>query len=106
MPAQLVALNEGPNILLDKPILLFGRHPPPPRGPPGGGGGGADAPGRGPAEAAADPGDGPGVVGDRPAQAAAPVPRRLPRRAVVSRPPALLRPLGWSSGFSRSGLWK
>jgi pSer/pThr/pTyr-binding forkhead associated (FHA) protein len=27
MPAQLVALTEGPNILLDKPILLFGRHP-------------------------------------------------------------------------------
>jgi predicted component of type VI protein secretion system len=27
MPAQLVALNEGPNILLDKPILLVGRHP-------------------------------------------------------------------------------
>ena len=25
MPAQLVALTEGPNILLDKPILLFGR---------------------------------------------------------------------------------
>src|SRR5262249_28148400 len=27
MPAQMVALTEGPNILLDKPILLFGRHP-------------------------------------------------------------------------------
>jgi predicted component of type VI protein secretion system len=27
MPAQLVALNEGPNILVDKPILLIGRHP-------------------------------------------------------------------------------
>jgi predicted component of type VI protein secretion system len=27
MPAQLVALSEGPNILLDKPIMLFGRHP-------------------------------------------------------------------------------
>ena len=27
MPAQLVALTEGPSILLDKPILLFGRHP-------------------------------------------------------------------------------
>src|SRR5271155_5719455 len=27
MPAQLVALTEGPNILLDKPIVLFGRHP-------------------------------------------------------------------------------
>src|SRR5436309_11134445 len=27
MPAQLIALNEGPNILLDKPILLVGRHP-------------------------------------------------------------------------------
>jgi pSer/pThr/pTyr-binding forkhead associated (FHA) protein len=27
MPAQLIALTEGPNILLDKPILLFGRHP-------------------------------------------------------------------------------
>lgn len=26
MPAQLVALTEGPNILLDKPILLVGRH--------------------------------------------------------------------------------
>jgi len=26
MPAQLVALNDGPNILLDKPILLVGRH--------------------------------------------------------------------------------
>ena len=25
-PAQLVALNDGPNILLDKPILLIGRH--------------------------------------------------------------------------------
>jgi pSer/pThr/pTyr-binding forkhead associated (FHA) protein len=25
-PAQLVALSEGPNILLDKPILLIGRH--------------------------------------------------------------------------------
>jgi len=27
MPAQLVALNEGPSILVDKPILLLGRHP-------------------------------------------------------------------------------
>lgn len=27
MPAQLLSLNEGPNILLDKPILLLGRHP-------------------------------------------------------------------------------
>src|SRR3954467_14415672 len=27
MPAQLVALTEGPNILVDKPILLLGRHP-------------------------------------------------------------------------------
>lgn len=27
MPAQLIALSEGPNILLDKPILLFGRNP-------------------------------------------------------------------------------
>src|SRR5436190_19522836 len=27
MPAQLLALTEGPNILLDKPILLFGRSP-------------------------------------------------------------------------------
>jgi predicted component of type VI protein secretion system len=27
MPAQLVALSDGPNILLDKPILLLGRHP-------------------------------------------------------------------------------
>jgi predicted component of type VI protein secretion system len=27
MPAQLIALTEGPSILLDKPILLFGRHP-------------------------------------------------------------------------------
>lgn len=26
MPPQLVALTEGPNILLDKPILLLGRH--------------------------------------------------------------------------------
>src|SRR5262245_22103837 len=25
MPAQLLALNEGPSILLDKPILLLGR---------------------------------------------------------------------------------
>jgi predicted component of type VI protein secretion system len=25
-PAQLVAVNEGPNILLDKPIVLIGRH--------------------------------------------------------------------------------
>src|SRR5438128_8327683 len=25
-PAQLLALSEGPNILLDKPILLIGRH--------------------------------------------------------------------------------
>jgi pSer/pThr/pTyr-binding forkhead associated (FHA) protein len=27
MPVQLVALNEGPSILVDKPILLVGRHP-------------------------------------------------------------------------------
>src|SRR5436305_15328181 len=27
MPAQLLALTEGPDILLDKPILLLGRHP-------------------------------------------------------------------------------
>jgi predicted component of type VI protein secretion system len=27
MPAQLVALNDGPSILVDKPILLLGRHP-------------------------------------------------------------------------------
>jgi pSer/pThr/pTyr-binding forkhead associated (FHA) protein len=27
MPAQLVALSEGPSILVDKPILLLGRHP-------------------------------------------------------------------------------
>lgn len=27
MPAQLLALTKGPNILLDKPILLFGRNP-------------------------------------------------------------------------------
>jgi predicted component of type VI protein secretion system len=27
MPAQLIALNDGPSILLDKPILLLGRHP-------------------------------------------------------------------------------
>src|SRR5712664_4758492 len=27
MPAQLLALSEGPSILLDKPILLMGRHP-------------------------------------------------------------------------------
>src|SRR6476620_9238639 len=27
MPAQLVALSEGPSILIDKPILLLGRHP-------------------------------------------------------------------------------
>lgn len=26
MPAQLVSLTEGPSILLDKPILLLGRH--------------------------------------------------------------------------------
>src|SRR5437899_3348486 len=26
MPPQLVALSEGPSILLDKPILLIGRH--------------------------------------------------------------------------------
>src|SRR5438270_1269080 len=26
MPAQLLALTDGPNILLDKPILLLGRH--------------------------------------------------------------------------------
>jgi predicted component of type VI protein secretion system len=27
MPAQLVSLTAGPNILIDKPILLIGRHP-------------------------------------------------------------------------------
>lgn len=27
MPAQLMALTEGANILIDKPILLLGRHP-------------------------------------------------------------------------------
>lgn len=27
MPAQLMALDSGPSILLDKPILLLGRHP-------------------------------------------------------------------------------
>src|SRR5579871_2161838 len=27
MPAQLVALDNSPSILLDKPILLIGRHP-------------------------------------------------------------------------------
>ena len=27
MPAQLLALNDGPSIWLDKPILLVGRHP-------------------------------------------------------------------------------
>ncbi len=27
MLAQLIALNDGPNILVDKPILLIGRHP-------------------------------------------------------------------------------
>src|SRR5438128_4416967 len=27
MPAQLVALDGGPSILVDKPILLLGRHP-------------------------------------------------------------------------------
>lgn len=27
MPAQLVAMNDGPSILIDKPILLLGRHP-------------------------------------------------------------------------------
>jgi predicted component of type VI protein secretion system len=27
MPAQLTALTDGPNIVLDKPILLIGRHP-------------------------------------------------------------------------------
>ena len=27
MPVQLVALNEGASIVLDKPILLLGRHP-------------------------------------------------------------------------------
>ena len=26
MPAQLLALTDGPSILLDKPILLLGRH--------------------------------------------------------------------------------
>src|SRR5437899_9140585 len=27
MPAQIIEINEGPNILLDKPILLVGRDP-------------------------------------------------------------------------------
>ena len=27
MPAHLLSLTDGPSILLDKPILLFGRHP-------------------------------------------------------------------------------
>src|SRR5436309_14204258 len=27
MPAQLVSLADGPNIVVDKPILLIGRHP-------------------------------------------------------------------------------
>ena len=27
MPAQLVAITDGPSIVLDKPILLLGRHP-------------------------------------------------------------------------------
>ena len=27
MPAQLFSLDDGPSILLDKPILLLGRHP-------------------------------------------------------------------------------
>src|SRR5437899_8370015 len=27
MPAQIIEINEGPSILLDKPILLLGRHP-------------------------------------------------------------------------------
>ena len=27
MPAQLISLSDGPSILLDKPILLLGRHP-------------------------------------------------------------------------------
>jgi predicted component of type VI protein secretion system len=27
MPAQLIALNDGPSIWVDKPILLVGRHP-------------------------------------------------------------------------------
>jgi predicted component of type VI protein secretion system len=27
MPAQLISLGDGPSILLDKPILLIGRHP-------------------------------------------------------------------------------
>src|SRR5438034_5976854 len=27
MPAQLLALTEGPSILVDKPVLLIGRHP-------------------------------------------------------------------------------
>jgi pSer/pThr/pTyr-binding forkhead associated (FHA) protein len=27
MPAQLLSQNGGPNILLDKPVLLIGRHP-------------------------------------------------------------------------------
>ena len=27
MPAHLLSLTDGPSVLLDKPILLFGRHP-------------------------------------------------------------------------------
>jgi predicted component of type VI protein secretion system len=27
MPAQLISLDDGPSILLDKPVLLIGRHP-------------------------------------------------------------------------------
>ncbi len=27
MPAQLISLDDGPSVLLDKPILLIGRHP-------------------------------------------------------------------------------
>src|SRR5215470_1986654 len=27
MPAQLLALTDGPSIVLDKPIVLLGRHP-------------------------------------------------------------------------------
>src|SRR5207302_10062498 len=27
MPAQLLALTDGPSLVLDKPILLLGRHP-------------------------------------------------------------------------------
>lgn len=27
MPSHLLSLTDGPSVLLDKPILLFGRHP-------------------------------------------------------------------------------